>query len=195
MSENGIQWLEKTRTRTPRVTYDLSIVKGKTRDCLYITFRNDSASFFGTYYIQIGVSDDMNLLYFIGSDDGKGWLLKRDGKNFNFIIADKQMVITLSRFIGHYNFQTDESGRLYIDRRKLKESDVETKPINSEAVAKQIPMTPNLFGDGYSDGELVYDSWECPRCGATYEIEYDEYDYCPKCGQRIKWDRREKADE
>ena len=40
-------------------------------------------------------------------------------------------------------------------------------------------------------GELVYDTWICPRCGTRYEIGYDEYEYCPKCGQHIDLDSLE----
>ena len=56
-----------------------------------------------------------------------------------------------------------------------------------KAMQKATPMKPNVYGDGYADGQMVYDMWECPTCGASYEIEYDEYDYCPKCGQHIDW--------
>ena len=54
-----------------------------------------------------------------------------------------------------------------------------------EAREKQIPQTPCIEGDGYADGHLVYDTWICPNCDAKYEIDYDDYDYCPKCGQAI----------
>ena len=57
-----------------------------------------------------------------------------------------------------------------------------------EALGKQIPTVPTFEGDGYSDGELVYDTWICPGCGKSYELEYEEYDYCPKCGQAIDWE-------
>ena len=30
--------------------------------------------------------------------------------------------------------------------------------------------------------------WVCPRCYKRYELEYDDYCYCPACGQRIDWD-------
>jgi len=55
------------------------------------------------------------------------------------------------------------------------------------AVEKQIPMTPDVWGDGYADGYPVYDQWDCPRCGFTYELDTEQYDYCPNCGQKIKW--------
>lgn len=60
-----------------------------------------------------------------------------------------------------------------------------------EAREKQIQKMPAYEGDGYTDGQLVYDTWVCPCCGKHYEIEYDNYDYCPECGQRIKWEREE----
>lgn len=51
------------------------------------------------------------------------------------------------------------------------------------------PMQVDLEGDGYSDGELVYDYGKCPKCG--WQFEYGEKDweepYCCHCGQRLHW--------
>lgn len=60
-----------------------------------------------------------------------------------------------------------------------------------KALEKQIPKIPDVYGDGYADGELVYDTWECPSCGETYEIEGEQHEYCPHCGQKIDWSERE----
>lgn len=57
-----------------------------------------------------------------------------------------------------------------------------------EALEKQVPNRPYVWGDGYSGGELVYDMWDCPNCGETYELDYDDCKYCPKCGQAILWE-------
>lgn len=47
---------------------------------------------------------------------------------------------------------------------------------------------PDLEGDGYDpDGNMVYDTWSCPNCETKYEVDYDDHDFCPKCGQRIDW--------
>ena len=64
----------------------------------------------------------------------------------------------------------------------------EALDIAIEALEKQLPKRPNFSGDGYApDGTFVYDMWECPCCGEEYEVDYDEYDYCPNCGQRLVW--------
>lgn len=54
-----------------------------------------------------------------------------------------------------------------------------------EARERQKPKIADIWGDGYADGNLVYDTYECPNCGATYELGCDEYKYCPKCGQAM----------
>ena len=57
-----------------------------------------------------------------------------------------------------------------------------------EAVEKQIPKSPTYDGDGYApDGTFVWDEWLCPCCGSRFEVEYEEHDYCPNCGQKINW--------
>ncbi len=56
------------------------------------------------------------------------------------------------------------------------------------ATEKQKPKIADIWGDGYdNDGNLVYDTYECPNCGATYELGYQDYKYCPECGQAIDW--------
>lgn len=54
-----------------------------------------------------------------------------------------------------------------------------------KAMEKQKAKKPTYEGDGYADGELVYDTWICPNCGEHYETDYDDYIYCPNCGQAI----------
>lgn len=52
---------------------------------------------------------------------------------------------------------------------------------------KRVPKVPDIYGDGYDDGALIFDSWKCPNCEKSYELDYDKYDYCPNCGQAIDW--------
>ena len=55
-----------------------------------------------------------------------------------------------------------------------------------EALQKNIPKDPIWEGDGYADGEIVYDTWRCPGCDTPYE-EDQINNYCPNCGQKILW--------
>lgn len=33
--------------------------------------------------------------------------------------------------------------------------------------------------------------YDCPNCEESYEIDYHEYDYCPKCGQKLDFSEEE----
>lgn len=51
-----------------------------------------------------------------------------------------------------------------------------------------MPKKPDIIGDGYDDiGNLIYDTWICPCCEKQYELDYDDYKFCPNCGQAIDW--------
>ena len=55
-----------------------------------------------------------------------------------------------------------------------------------EAKETMTPKAPAFEGDGYDyHGNMVYDTWICPNCGAKYEVDFEEYDHCPKCGQAV----------
>lgn len=57
-----------------------------------------------------------------------------------------------------------------------------------EALEKQIPKTPTVWGDGYSNGELVLENYECPNCGCIYDFDTDgKLKHCHECGQAIDW--------
>lgn len=57
-----------------------------------------------------------------------------------------------------------------------------------KALEKRVPKQPDLEGDGYDDdGEIIFDEWLCPCCETRYEIDYDDYKFCPNCGQAIDW--------
>lgn len=45
-------------------------------------------------------------------------------------------------------------------------------------------------GDGYADGNMVYDMWSCGCCGARF-YEWEEkpdWKYCPVCGSYNRGD-------
>lgn len=68
------------------------------------------------------------------------------------------------------------------------DTEKEAVEILQELVDKATPTKPSIWGDGYDDkGNIIYDMYDCPNCGKSYEIDYEKYDHCPKCGQRIDW--------
>jgi hypothetical protein len=71
---------------------------------------------------------------------------------------------------------------------------VEAVELVADALEKKTPEPPHLWGEGYSGGEIVYDMYDCPNCGKSYELECEKYDCCPNCGQAIKWEDEEDAE-
>ena len=62
--------------------------------------------------------------------------------------------------------------------------------VAKEALEKQIPKKPDYEGDGYADGELVYDRAICPCCGNDdFEEGINNWGckFCPDCGQALDW--------
>lgn len=73
---------------------------------------------------------------------------------------------------------------------------LEDIPTIVDALEKQVPQQPSLGGDGYAPGgSLVFDEWICPYCNSRYEVDYDEYEYCPNCGQKITWEELKQYEE
>lgn len=46
-----------------------------------------------------------------------------------------------------------------------------------------------LEGDGYADGEIVYDWGKCPNCDWEFENGDKDWEepYCCHCGQKLRW--------
>ena len=97
-------------------------------------------------------------------------------------LDDKCAECKMERFVcdilNQYNkvndFANSQCEKLMCEMHELKERDTAKKPIYE--------------GDGYApDGTFVWDEWLCPNCGTRYEVDYDEYDHCPNCGQKIDW--------
>ena len=110
--------------------------------------------------------------------DGLGTSEKCDECDFCYAVCEK---------LGKYEDLEEQ----VVDR--LKEASYERfgndgMGIAIQALEKQIPKKPTYEGDGYApDGTFVWDEWLCPCCGKRYEVDYDDYDYCPNCGQKIDW--------
>ena len=58
------------------------------------------------------------------------------------------------------------------------------RPVSREQVEKVWKGEWMGSADGYADGELVYDTWECSHCGYVIDEEDDPDmlpQFCPKC--------------
>ena len=58
------------------------------------------------------------------------------------------------------------------------------RPVSREQVEKVWRGEWIGSGDGYADGELVYDTWTCSECGHVIDEEDDPDmlpQFCPKC--------------
>ena len=58
------------------------------------------------------------------------------------------------------------------------------RPVSREQVEKMWKGEWMGSGDGYADGELVYDTWTCSECGHVIDEEDDPDmlpQFCPKC--------------
>lgn len=65
---------------------------------------------------------------------------------------------------------------------------VQAIKVAKECIEKQIAKRPDFEGDGYDEnGFIILDTWICPCCEENYETDYDHYDHCPNCGQKIDW--------
>ena len=58
-----------------------------------------------------------------------------------------------------------------------------------DIIYKYEPRAVHYEGDGYADGEMVYDIALCPNCEHIIEEDSEnwECDFCPNCGQRLRW--------
>ena len=119
-----------------------------------------------THEADFGLEEWEQTLYSVNSDQGGAYNIL-DIANHKGEEEFDEILKTISLGLKHY----EDTGLTPEQIRELKERD-----------SAKMPM---YEGDGYADGKMVYDIWICPNCGTKYEVDYDDYDFCPKCGQRI----------
>ena len=91
-----------------------------------------------------------------------------------------------------YKGREEKANTILVMVEELKQYRAIGTPEECRAAAeKQTARRPDYEGDGYADGHLVYDTWICPCCGKHYEVDYDNYNCCPDCGQKLDWSDEE----
>lgn len=53
--------------------------------------------------------------------------------------------------------------------------------IATNALERQIGKEPEYESNEHG----VHTEWICPNCGRSYKAGYEDFNHCPKCGQRI----------
>jgi hypothetical protein len=75
--------------------------------------------------------------------------------------------------------------------------DVEKLPPTAEKVEYNEPAQVELTGDGYADGQIVYEWGKCPNCGWEFEDGDKDWEepYCCHCGQKLHWFETQEVEE
>lgn len=61
-----------------------------------------------------------------------------------------------------------------------------------DLVNRATKTKPEYWSDSVEEnGEIIFDHWNCPNCHHEFELDYEQYDFCPCCGQAIDWTQEE----
>lgn len=113
-------------------------------------------------------------------------------------IIEKQIVNCEAMIDFNENFDPEEDNTKFLKEKEallmavksIKEvqryREIGTVKEYRDARNMQTPEAPEYEGNGCDkDGNIIYDTWICPNCGERYEVDYDDYEHCPKCGKAI----------
>lgn len=103
---------------------------------------------------------------------------------------NKSAIETLEFYKEERTFNSEDEASLDYAIKAIKEIEqyraISTVEECREARERQRAKKPNIWGDSYDDeGNMIYDMYNCPNCGKSYEVDYHEYKFCPECGQAI----------
>ena len=72
---------------------------------------------------------------------------------------------------------------------RLERAYAEIREMPAADVAEVVHGQWDAEGDGYADGEIVFDVWYCSKCGYCIDDGTDNPDclpkYCPNCGAKM----------
>ncbi|MBQ7959762.1 MAG: zinc ribbon domain-containing protein [Clostridia bacterium] len=75
----------------------------------------------------------------------------------------------------------------YADKTSVKLQDDYCIKEERKKLKKQIPKKPIITVDCFFNGQPIYDTWGCPNCGKVNDTDFEDYQYCPDCGQALDW--------
>lgn len=98
-------------------------------------------------------------------------------------LIDADAAVELLRSLGSRDYRRKEG--TIADAMKMLSHAAYTPTIDPESLIPHGRWEGTA--DGYADGELVCDMWECSECGydADGADEKPEWKYCPNCGAKM----------
>lgn len=101
------------------------------------------------------------------------------------VLFEKQLTAAQVVLDSGFGSNPGENDSLYRRRKEMAEIALSAlRPVSQEQVEKVWRGEWMGSADGYADGELVYDTWECSHCGYVIDEEDDPDmlpQFCPKC--------------
>ena len=101
------------------------------------------------------------------------------------VLFEKQLTAAQVVLDSGFGSNPGENDSLYRRRKEMAEIALSAlRPVSREQVEKVWRGEWMGSADGYADGELVYDTWECSHCGYVIDEEDDPDmlpQFCPKC--------------
>ena len=101
------------------------------------------------------------------------------------VLFEKQLTAAQVVLDSGFGSNPGENDSLYRRRKEMAEIALTAlRPVSREQVEKVWRGEWMGSADGYADGELVYDTWECSHCGYVIDEEDDPDmlpQFCPKC--------------
>ena len=101
-------------------------------------------------------------------------------------MTQEEAIVNLEKLIALFHTASEQSKM--VDYSKIIETlefaAAALRPVSREQVEKVWRGEWMGSADGYADGELVYDIWECSQCGYVIDEEDDPDmlpQFCPKC--------------
>lgn len=84
-----------------------------------------------------------------------------------------------------------------LDEITLYKKEAEALEKGIEAIQRTIPKEVLYSYDGYFNGEPVVDMASCPNCVCDFEQGDETWksNFCPNCGQALKWEVAESKEE
>lgn len=100
-------------------------------------------------------------------------------------MTQEEAIVNLEKLIALFHTASEQSKMVDCSKiiETLEFAAAALRPVSRERMKK---MRGEWMGsaDGYADGELVYDTWECSHCGYVIDEEDDPDmlpQFCPKC--------------